>query len=227
MSADHATSRPASPLLARYPVLAALRARDLAPLLDADAYLRLPAGSELFAEHSPCRGFPLVIDGTIKVVKRAANGREMLLYRVEAGGSCIITSSCLLGGAAYSACGVAETPLTLTLLPEPQFTRLLGDCAPFRQFVFHLFAQRIAHLMQRVEEVAFVRLDQRLARLLLARDDDIHASQQLLADELGSVREIVSRLLKGFADAGWVALGREHIRILDRPRLREFADAER
>ena len=82
---------------------------------------------------------------------------------------------------------------------------------PFRDFVFHLFAERIAELMQLVEEVAFTRLDQRLARLMLARSGAIRRTHQQLADELGSVREIVSRLLKGFAAQGLVALGREQI----------------
>lgn len=217
-------------VLARYPALAAgadTGHSRLAELLRPLNVIAVPAGAELFAENSPCAGFPLLLEGTIKVSKSSPNGREMLLYRVEAGGSCIITSSCLLGSSAYSARGVAETPLSLLLLPAPLFEQLLGTCAPFRSFVFALFAQRIAQLMQRVEEVAFVRLDQRLARLLLARGDEINATHQALAEELGSVREIVSRLLKGFAEQGWVALGREQIVVLDRARLKHFADAER
>ncbi|MBP7488866.1 MAG: winged helix-turn-helix domain-containing protein, partial [Azospira sp.] len=98
----------------------------------------------------------------------------------------------------------------------------------FRDFVFHLFSERLAELMQLVEEVAFHRLDQRLAKLLLAKNGDtLHATHQQLAEELGSVREIVSRLLKGFAAQGLVALGREQIGILDRNGLKSLADAAR
>jgi len=151
----------------------------------------------------------------------------MLLYRVEPGGSCIITSSCLLGHAPYSARGVAETPLSLLVLPAALFDKLIAEHPTFRNFVFHLFSTRIAELMQLVEEVAFHRLDQRLAKLLLGKDAPIHATHQALAEELGSVREIVSRLLKGFAAQGLVTLGREQITLLDRDRLQQLADAGR
>jgi len=162
------------------------------------------------------------------VVKTAASGREMLLYRVEPGESCIITSSCLLGHAPYTARGEAETPITLLILPSPVFDRLVAEQARFRDFVFHLFSERLAELMQLVEEVAFHRLDQRLAKLLLAKNGDtLHATHQQLAEELGSVREIVSRLLKGFAAQGLVALGREQIGILDRNGLKSLAEAAR
>lgn len=211
-------------LLGLYPSLSRLPTEHLAALLRPEACLRLPAGTQLFAETEPCRGFPLVVSGSIKVVKTAPNGREMLLYRVEPGGSCIISSSCLLGHADYSARGETETEVQLLVLPVPLFERLLVDNREFRDFVFHLFAERIAELMQLVEEVAFHRLDQRLAKLLLARGDDIQTTHQALADELGSVREIVSRLLKGFAAQGLIALGREHIALLDRSGLQALAE---
>lgn len=215
-------------LLALYPSLAALSADQLAALCRPEALLRLPAGTQLFAERQPCQGFPLLLEGSIKVVKTAASGREMLLYRVEPGESCIITSSCLLGHAPYTARGEAETPITLLILPSPVFDRLVAEQARFRDFVFHLFSERLAELMQLVEEVAFHRLDQRLAKLLLAKNGDtLHATHQQLAEELGSVREIVSRLLKGFAAQGLVALGREQIGILDRNGLKSLADAAR
>ena len=105
----------------------------------------------------------------------------------------------------------AETPLRMLMLPTALFEKLIAGNAAFRDFVFHLLAERIAELMQLVEEVAFHRLDQRLAKLLLGKGEPIQATHQTLADELGSVREIVSRLLKGFAAQGLVTLGRERI----------------
>ena len=214
-------------LLARYTVLAALPASEVDDLCRTRS-LQLPAGAELFAEHSPCLGFPLVLEGSVKVLKSSPSGRAMLLYRVEAGGSCIITSSCLIGHLPYSARGVADTPLSLLILPPALFERLLADYPDFRAFVFRLFGERIAELMLRVEEVAFQRLDQRLARLLLARvDNPIRSTHQALAEELGSVREIVSRLLKTFADQGMLTLAREQIVLVDRERLQHLADAER
>lgn len=207
-----------------YPALPDLGAERFAALLHDSRLLQLPAGTEVFAERQACQGFPLLLEGSIKVVKQAGNGREMTLYRVAPGGSCIITSSCLLGHAAYNARGLAESPLTLLALPADSFASLLVDHPPFRDFVFHLFSERIAELMQLVEEVAFARLDQRLAKLLLnAPQDQWHVTHQQLADELGSVREIVSRLLKGFAAQGLVGLGREQLTLLDRDGLRRLA----
>ena len=218
------TSADPHALLALYPALAGLAPAQLATLLRPAAIMHLPAGTQVFAEHQPCQGFPLLLEGSIKVCKLAANGRELMLYRVTPGGSCIISSSCLLGRTDYNARGIAETPLTLLALPVPAFTALMLEHPPFRDFVFHLFAERIGELMQLVEEVAFARLDQRLARLLVARKEDVLAvTHQQLADELGSVREIVSRLLKGFAAQGLVGLGREQLSIIDRPGLQRIA----
>ena len=210
-------------LLVLYPALASLAPDDIAAICRHDATAIIPEGAELFAEKQACRGFPLLISGSIKVVKSTPAGREMLLYRVEPGGSCVITSSCLLGHTRYTARGIAETPLRMLMLPTALFERLIAGNAAFRAFVFHLLAERIAGLMLLVEEVAFHRLDQRLAKLLLGKSEPIHATHQTLADELGSVREIVSRLLKGFAAQGLVTLGRERIELIDRDGLRQLA----
>jgi CRP/FNR family transcriptional regulator len=208
-------------LAALYPVLDALPS-DLAERLAAEAQaMTVPAGALVFDERQPCRGFPFVLKGGIRVVKLAANGRELPLYRVLPGESCIITSSCLLGRTDYNARGVAESETVLVLLPRTLFDRLLEQPS-FRAFVFGLFSERIAELMQLVEEVAFRKLDQRLAGLLLGRGRELAVTHQQLADELGSVREMVSRLLKGFAAQGLVRLGRERIEILDPAGLRRI-----
>jgi len=204
-----------------YPVLRELPA-PLAQRFAECLPLTVPAGAVLFDVHQPCQGFPLVTAGSIRVVKPAANGRELPLYRVVPGESCIITTSCLLGHADYNARGIADTESTLVLLPRDLFDQLLDQPA-FRSFVFNLFSERIADLMQLVEEVAFRKLDQRLAGLLLGKGHTIHATHQQLADELGSVREMVSRLLKGFAEQGLVRLGREQVEILDPAGLRRIA----
>jgi CRP/FNR family transcriptional regulator len=189
------------------------------------AFVKVPAGAIVFDELQACQGFPFVLDGSIRVVKAAANGRELPLYRVGPGETCIISSSCLLGEAAYNARGVAESETLLALMPRPLFEDMLA-LGTFRGFVFHLFAERIADLMQLVEAVAFRKLDQRLAALLLGHGRLVHVTHQQLADELGSVREIISRLLKGFAEQGWVRLGREQIEIVSPSELRHLADAK-
>ncbi|RPJ44206.1 MAG: Crp/Fnr family transcriptional regulator [Betaproteobacteria bacterium] len=99
----------------------------------------------------------------------------------------MLTSGCLLGRMPYAATGIAETAVTLIALPRPLFDRLLARRDPFRRYVFELFSARLAELMLLIEEVAFRRLDQRLAALLLARGPAVHTLHQAFADELGSV----------------------------------------
>ncbi|WP_323002915.1 Crp/Fnr family transcriptional regulator [Denitromonas sp.] len=209
-------------LVDRYPVLTELppAVRDaVIPRLQA---MQVPAGTVLFDDHQACEGFPFVVRGSIRVIKASASGRELPLYRVAPGETCVISSSCLLGHEDYNARGIAETDTELVLLPKAVFDALLAEPA-FRSFVFHLFADRIADLMHLIEEVAFHKLDQRLAALLLGKGRLLHTTHQHLADELGSVREIVSRLLKGFAAQGLVKLSREQIEIVDAAGLRRVA----
>lgn len=209
-------------LMALYPALAEVAPTICAEVLAQAQLISVPVGTVLFDEHQPCQGFPFVLAGAVRVLKAAPNGRELPLYRVLPGETCIITSSCLLGHADYNARGVTEGATELLFLPRQQFDRLL-DSPPFRAFVFQLFAERIAELMQLVEEVAFRKLDQRLAALLLGKGQILRTTHQQLADELGSVREMVTRLLNGFAGQGLVALGREQVEILDAVGLRRIA----
>lgn len=207
-----------------YPVVADLPAEDRHRLESRLTRITVASGAVLFDERQPCQGFPFVFSGMIRVVKAAANGRELPLYEVLPGESCIISSSCLLGHADYHARGIAVGETSLGLLPLEEFERLLS-LPPFRRFIFALIAERLAELMQLVEEVAFRKLDQRLAARLLGRGRIVHLTHQQLADELGSVREMVSRLLKNFAEQGLVRLSRNEIEILDAPGLRRIAGA--
>ncbi len=214
---------PVDSLFQAYPVINELPQAARERLLAALNPLSLPAKTLVFDEHQPCSGFPFVVSGAIRVIKAAPNGRELPLYRVLPGETCFITASCLLGHQAYNARGETEVNTLALMLPKPVFEEMLVH-EPFRRFVFLLFAERVADLMQLVEEVAFMRLDQRLAALLLGHGREIRTTHQQLAQDLGSVREIVSRLLKGFEHRGLVKLGRETIEILDPAGLRQLAE---
>jgi CRP/FNR family transcriptional regulator len=207
----------------RFPALAGL-APVLQERLATEAQLLLvPAGSVLFDARQPCRGFPLVLAGAVHVSMTAPSGREILLYRVEPGQGCILSGGCLLGHSDYVARGIAVEDVTLASLPPALFQDLLLGHEPFRRFVFGMYGERLAEVMQLVEEVAFRRLDERLAQLLVHRGPVIEATHQKLADELGSVREIVSRLLRSFEERGWVTLGRERVTLTDPKSLAALA----
>lgn len=209
-------------LLQHYPMLRDLPALD--DLLASATAMHLPAGTVIFDENQPCHGFPLLLSGSIRVIKAAANGRELQLYRVAPGESCILTSSCLLGHAHYHARGVVDQDIELVALPATTFKKMLAEHGPFRDYIFGLFSERLTDLMQLVSAVAFQKLDQRLAALLMAKPNPLHITHQALADELGSVREIVSRLLKHFAEQGWVTLGREQIAVVNASALKKFSE---
>ena len=212
-----------SRLLQLFPVFGQLPDAEVEEIVRGAATRQAPAGTILFEAASPCTGFPMLLEGSVRVVKSAPNGREVQLYRVSPGESCLLSSSCLLGGAPYAATGIAETAVTLLALPPALFRRLLAEHRPFRDYVFSLFSERLADLMALVEAVTFQKLDQRLAALLLGKGELVRTTHQALADELGSVREMVSRLLSNFQDRGWVELGREQIRITDAAALRRLA----
>lgn len=218
-----------SPLAARvvatFPTLAHAPRATLERIAREGIYRKVQAGTVMFDEQSPCGGFPLVLAGSIRVLQRYPNGRVLQLYRVKPGESCLLSGSCLLGNTNYPASGIAESDVELLILPPSAFQALIAEDESFRRHVFEVFGERLAALMQIVEAIVYQKLDQRLAALLVAKvpDGDIHATHQALADDLGSVREIVSRLLRSFEDRGWVDLGRERIRIVDRDALVELA----
>ncbi len=211
-------------LLLRYSMLRELPDNERDALLESASVINIPEGTVVFDEHQPCQGFPLLLSGSVRVIKTAPNGRELQLYRVVPGETCILTSSCLLSHAPYQARGISEELLEVVLLPPASFRTLLGTHEAFRNYVFQLFSDRLTDLMQLVSAVAFQKLDQRLAKLIISKPNPIHTTHQALADELGSAREIVSRLLKGFAEQGWVKLGREQIEVTNTTSLRRFAD---
>ena len=210
-------------LLRGFAFFEALPAARLDALIDEAQLLRAPAGGVLFDAKQPCRGFPLVLSGSVRVFKAGPNGREILLYRVEPGQSCILSGGCLLAHSDYSASGVAETEVEVFSIPPAQFHELMLQFEPFRRFVFGMYADRLGEVMELVEEVAFRRLDARLAQALIRRGPVIEGTHQALADELGSVREIVSRLLRSFEQQGWVRLERERITLLNPKSLSELA----
>ncbi len=210
-------------LLARFPVFAQLPTAQLDELLAAAPVRRVPAGSVLFEPNMPCEGFPLVLEGSVRVAKTSPSGREIVLYRVSPGEACILSGGCLLSDTDYAAHGVAESDVMLLRIPPHLFQELILQHAPFRRFVFDMYGARLAEVMELIEEVAFRKLDTRLARLLIQRGPVVNATHQNLADELGSVRVFVSRLLRNFEERGWVRLERERVSVVDPKSLLEFS----
>lgn len=202
-----------------YPVLEGLPP-DLIQRVELEAkQISAPSGKQLFGEGSPCTHYPLLVEGTIRATKSGPDGHEILLYRLNPGESCVITVVALLGETPYPARGAAETDLSLYGLPRSLFLDAILKSPAFRVFVFRYLSERMSHLMALIDDVAFRRLDQRLASRLLRHPEPIAVTHQMLADELGTTREVISRTLEAFAESGILKLGRKRIEILNRQAL--------
>jgi CRP/FNR family transcriptional regulator len=200
---------------------AATRARIVAGAMP----LRAPAGAVLFRPGDPCRGFVLLRTGRARVDLIAEDGHALLLYRVEPGQACAITTSCLFAEEPYSAEGTAETECEGLLLPAPLFARLVEESAAFRTFVLAGFAARLGALMGRIEDLSFRSVDARLAGYLLDRaPGTVAATQQGIASDIGTAREVVSRRLAAFARAGLVRTERGAVAVLDAAGLTRIKD---
>ncbi len=203
--------------------------------LDRDSSTRLeaatrpqdvPAGTVLFRPGDEARGFVLVHSGRVAVYLTGRSGREILLYAVEPGETCIQTTLGLMGGQHYTGEAVAETPVTMSLVPRALFLDLMAGSERFRSFVFKAFADRMADVTRVLEQVAFVKVEARLAALLLERADgkgEVHLTHQAIATAIGSAREVVSRRLDAMRAKGLVSLDRGMIHIEDRGRLSAMA----
>ena len=213
-------------LLTQFEIFKTLPPEDLEEAMRAAHVRRIAKGATPFSTNSPCMGFSMLLAGSIRVVKLGSNGREVELYRLQPGGSCLISSSCMLGKANYSATAIAQTDLMMLTIQPSTFKQLLARNEAFREFVFSQFSQRLADLMLLVDAIAFQKLDQRLAALLLEEAPELKTSHAKLADRLGTVRDIVGRLLKNFEQRELVSLGRERIRVLDAEGLKEVAERQ-
>lgn len=188
--------------------------------------MQVPRGTVLFRPEQACQGFVVVREGTIKVSLTAENGREIVLYRVRPGEVCLQTFGCLVKGDAYSAEGVAETDLAIEVIPAEEFRARVGSDTFFREELFSAVAARFHDLERLVEDVALSSVAERLARALIrlaGRDLRVDATHEVLATEIGSAREVVSRQLGQFARDGLVSLTRGHIALCDPGRLRTLA----
>lgn len=213
--------------LHRFAALASLRPEDRRLVSTAARLATLPAGAVPFRPGLPSEAYVLVIEGRVRVRMVSESGREIVLYRVAAGETCILTTACLMAGLDYAAEAVAETPVTVALIPRPVFRDLIDRSPVFRDFVFATFGRRLSDLLLLVEEVAFKRVDLRLARYLAEHTGADHVlvrSHQELATELGTAREVISRQLKEFERRGWVGLRRGQIDIRDAGALARLAN---
>ncbi len=194
--------------------------------LDALAPLDIPGGATLFSPGEAVKGYVIVLSGRVGVHLVGPTGRDILLYQVAPGQSCIQSTLGLFGGDDYTAEATTDTDTRLVLVPRGLFFSLLDSSPEFRRIVFQAFAGRMQSMMQLIENVSFMRVEERLAALLLERADAegrLRMTQADMATAIGSAREVVSRRLDKLARAGHIAHERGMVQILDRPAVERLA----
>ncbi|HSM58596.1 MAG TPA: Crp/Fnr family transcriptional regulator [Candidatus Sulfomarinibacteraceae bacterium] len=185
---------------------------------------RIPAGRDVFVEGDHTQAIALLISGVVRVYKIGESGREITLYRFGLGESCILTANAILSQQTFPAIATVEQDAEAVMIPAGVFREWVRRYDLWRDFVFDLLSQRLASVMEIVDEVAFQRVDTRLASLLVDRgraQNPVLMTHQEIAAELGSSREVISRLLSGFGDEGLIRTGRGQIEILDFPALQQ------
>ncbi len=189
-------------------------------------YAKIPAGRQIFAEGDEVDGIALLMSGVVRVYKLGQSGREITLYRFGEGESCVITANAILHQQDFPAIALIEQDAEAVMIPAEIFIDWVRRYDPWRDFVFNLVSERLANVMEIVDEVAFQRMDRRVASFLIERSqlqNPIRITHQEIANEIGSSREVISRLLEDFAQREMVNLSRGEIKILDFDGLKAYS----
>lgn len=209
----------------RFPSLRDLSDQHRALLAERVMFPELQGGAVAYREGWECPNYVMCLEGGTRSFKTSSSGRELLLYRVVPGSTCVFTTQCLLAGGKFPAESVAEAPTRFAALPAATFHELMGISPEFRRFVLDDYSTLLSSILSLVDEVAFSSLDKRLAQRLLAEADaegTVAKTHQQLAADLGSVREVISRQLSEWERAGWIRTARGSLQIVDRKALASY-----
>ena len=206
----------------RFPGLSRLEPGIKDILTTRTAIITAPEGTVIFGPGKSPENMLFLMEGTVRVQQVSEAGHEIVLYRIHAGQSCVLTTACLLAFEDYSAEGITETEIKAAAIPRQVFDDLVSQSPTFRNFVFAAFSKRITDLFLMIDEVAFQRIDVRLAQKLveLSGDgSDIHTTHQKMSAELGTAREVISRQLQEFQRRGWISQSRGTIKLTNKTSL--------
>lgn len=210
-------------LCGAFPGLNAGEPSFLREFFDSAIMARVSRGQYIFREGDECSHLALLISGSVRVYKLGESGREITLYRIAASESCILTASCIMSGTPFPALAVAESDLQAALVPAAMVCQWMGRSEAWRQLIFGMISRRFADVISVLEEVTFQRMDNRIAAYLLsqlkAHDRTIETTHQQIAAELGTSREVVSRILGSFESQGMISRYRGKINVLDPEKL--------
>lgn len=210
----------------RFPGLARLEPATKQLLLARSAIVEVPKSTTIFGPGNSPENMLFLLEGAVRVQQTSETGHEIVLYRIHAGQSCVLTTACLLAYEDYAAEGISESAVRAAAVPRAVFDDLVARSKSFRDFVFAAFSKRITDLFLMIDEVAFQRMDVRLAHKLIelsAGNGVIVTTHQKLSAELGTAREVISRQLQEFHRRGWIEQSRGAVHLLNRTALEQLA----
>ncbi|MFZ3176747.1 MAG: Crp/Fnr family transcriptional regulator [Methylovirgula sp.] len=206
----------------RFPFIGELAADDFAKLANVVQFPALEAGQIAYREEWECPNYIMCVDGRTRVYKTNSTGREVLIYKVEGGGTCVLTTQCLLSNSNFPAESVAEARTELATFSKSHFHKFMAEIPAFRDFVMNDYTRLLGTMFSLIDTIAFATIEQRLARRLLVESAEtqvVGKTHQQLASDIGSVREIVSRHLEDWERKGWIKSHRGQVQILDKRAL--------
>ena len=189
--------------------------------------VQVPKGHDIASEGQPCKQLALLLDGQVRVYKLAYSGREITLYRIDPGNSCVLTASCVMSDQPFPAIAEAETDIEAIIIPSVYASAWMTKSEVWNSFIFGLVSQRLADVIALLEEVAFQRMNVRIASFILAKVQQgrsIKITHNEVAAELGTSREVVSRILKELEHSGLLSVARGEITLLDTEALQRLAE---
>jgi CRP/FNR family transcriptional regulator len=189
-------------------------------------FSRTSAGRVLVWEGDSLSAYHLLLEGALRVQKRAENGRQITLFRILPGESCAMCIACLLSGRKSPVEIVAESALVVATLSRQHFFRLLSESEAFRHFVFASYGSQLSGMLGLATDLAFEQVSIRLARYLLHNRDEndrLKRSHQQIAEDLGTVREVISREIRAFKAKDVIQVARGQITIVNPMLLAELA----
>jgi len=218
--------------LSHYPQLASINDPAWLDAIDNAQLMQVPAGTTVFRPGDPCTGLLFLVEGSVRVFMTAESGREIILYRLTNSEICVLTLTTLLQEADYPVEAITETETLAVALPTAQFRRAFAGSQKFQDFILGKMARRLHDTLLLVQEVAFERLDMRLACLLYRRfqvdaNPVITLTHQQIAQELGTTREVVSRMLKELERRQCVRLHRGNVELIDEQILQQLSHMEK
>lgn len=181
-------------------------------------FAKIPAGQDVFVDGDRVDGIALLLSGVVRVYKIGETGREITLYRFGLGQSCILTANAILSQKSFPAIATVEEDAEAVMIPAEVFRTWVSKYDLWREFIFNLLTERLSTVMAVVDEVVFKRMDRRVASLLLDQakvQNPMRITHQEIAAELGSSREVISRILEDFSKEELIESGRGTVEVLD------------